>query len=276
VVPAAAAPASLPVDASDPAPEIVPDGPRPGPAVGPAWADASAVEDGGADTGGDAAAAELPEGPLALPVEGFGAAVVVPPAPSVPLPAPPIVILHGNFDRPEWECGKWAPVAAAHGWLLCPRGSPRTDVAAELDRWTWESAEAASREVGAASRALGEAWPGLVREDGALLVGFSLGARHAPAAAAAAGSRFAALVLVEQGFAVTSAVVRAACDAGVARVVYVCGERTECSTRAGRASALWRRAGAEVEVLVMDGVGHAYPEEFDPLAERVFEALAAP
>ncbi len=218
----------------------------------------------------------LPDGPVALPVDGFEPAVVVPPAPSFPMPAPTIVILHGNFDRPEWQCATWSPVGTGHGWLLCPRGTPRTDVDAELDRWTWDGPEAAARETAAALRALQAAWPGRVGEDHAVLVGFSLGARYAPAVAAAEiGLRFASLVLVEQGFAVTSAEAQAAREAGVERVLYVCGERTECTGRAAAASVRWKRAGAAVDVLVMEGVGHAYPDEFDPLAERVFAALSA-
>lgn len=234
--------------------------------------------DAGAGTEGVAERppAALPDGPVALPVDGFESAVVVPPAPSFPMPAPTIVILHGNFDRPEWQCATWSPVGMRHGWLLCPRGTPRTDVDAELDRWTWDGPEAAARETVAALRALQTAWPGRVGEDHAVLVGFSLGARYAPVVAAAeVGLRFASLVLVEQGFAVTSAEVQAAREAGVERVLYVCGERTECAGRAAAASVRWKRVGAAVDVLVMEGVGHAYPDEFDPLAERVFEALSA-
>ncbi|MBN1772716.1 MAG: hypothetical protein JXB32_15715 [Deltaproteobacteria bacterium] len=253
-------------------------GPEPEAEVRHAASDAGPPAVSGA---GDVGAADpglplLPDGPFVLPVEGFEPAVAVPPAESFQGVAPPIVILHGNFDRPEWQCGTWAAVGTAHGWLLCPRGSPRTDVDPTLDRWTWDGPEAAAREVSAAVRALRTAWPDRLRDEGAVLVGFSLGARYAPAVAAAdVGIRFESLVLVEQGFAVTSADVQAAREAGVARVVYACGERTECPARAETASARWERAGVAVERLVMEGVGHAYPEKFDPLAERVFEALAA-
>ncbi|NMC69377.1 MAG: hypothetical protein GYA57_04825, partial [Myxococcales bacterium] len=77
-----------------------------------------------------------------------------------------------------------------------------------------------------------------------------------------------------QGFAATAADARAAREAGVERVVYVCGERTECPERAEAARGRWERAGVAVERLVMEGVGHAYPDDFDALAERVFAALA--
>jgi predicted esterase len=224
-------------------------------------------------------------GPFALRVDGYEPAAAVPPSPACPTPAPLIVILHGNFDRPEWQCATWGSVGSQHGRLLCPRGSRRTDVDASLDRWTWDGPEAAARETAAAVRALraaadgtmpaGAAGPAGVREDGAILVGFSLGARYAPAVAATdTGVRFGSLVLVEQGFAVTTEEVRAAVAAGVERVVYVCGERTECRMRSEAASARWRRAGAAVELLVMEGVGHEYPGDFDPLAERVFGLLA--
>ena len=274
-------------------PEGVPGAPalRPGSPAGPGAAEPVAPGPSSAERGEpevdrpDAASgaasvsegpAAPPDGPFALPVDGFESAVVVPPAPSLPAPAPVIVILHGNFDRPEWQCATWSPVGTSHGWLLCPRGTPRTDVDAALERWTWDGPEAAARETAAALRALRTARSGLVAENHAVLVGFSLGARYAPAVAAAdVGLRFASLVLVEQGFAVTSAEVQAAREAGVERVLYVCGERTECPTRAEAASVRWRRAGAAVDVLVMEGVGHAYPDEFDPLAERVFEALSA-
>jgi hypothetical protein len=227
-----------------------------------------------------------PDGPFALPVDGFEPAVAVPAVQSFPPASPLIVILHGNFDRPEWQCATWRSVGSRNGWLLCPRGTPRTDVDPALDRWTWADPAAAGRETAAAVAALRGAVDGAaagdadqafrVDDDHAVLVGFSLGARYAPAVAAAeTGVRFVALVLVEQGFAVTTAEAQAAAAAGVARVIYACGERTECGTRAEAARGRWKRAGVAVEILVMEGVGHAYPDDFDPLAERVFELLAA-
>jgi len=59
-----------------------------------------------------------------------------------------VVVLHGNFDRPEWSCDAWGPLVAGRAFVLCPRGIPRGD-APGLDRWHYGGRPSILREVAA-------------------------------------------------------------------------------------------------------------------------------
>jgi hypothetical protein len=103
--------------------------------------------------------AELSGNPLVgLEVEDFRTAAV-----SVPLgsrgPRPVVIALHGNYDRPEWQCSVWREITEGVPWVLCPRGIPRADAPKGLDRWTYGSAEAVRSELSAALQALAQAYP---------------------------------------------------------------------------------------------------------------------
>src|SRR5688572_30141671 len=81
-----------------------------------------------------------------LLVPGFGAAVV-----SVPVgtrtPRPVVLALHGNYDRPEWQCEVWRDITGGFPWVLCPRGVPRGDAPKSADRWTYTTAAKVTEEV---------------------------------------------------------------------------------------------------------------------------------
>ncbi len=213
--------------------------------------------------------------PFDLAVDGFEPAVVVPPDGSSASPARLVVVLHGNFDRPEWECATWR-AAAREDWLLCPRGVPREDADPALDRWTYRTAHDVAEETAAAVEALRAARPGEVREDGAVLIGFSLGAhmawrvvesRRAPV--------FELVVFGEGGYFVEADSARKAVDRGVRKVLFLCGELTRCTASIEQAERRWRSGGAAVERIVMPGTAHAYAADFEPFARRVLEWLLA-
>src|SRR6185369_8025401 len=90
------------------------------------------------------------EAPLvALPVEGYGAAVV-----SLPLGArgkrPVLIATHGNYDRPEWQCQVWREIIADQAFILCPRGVTRPDSPSADDiRFTYASNQSLERELDA-------------------------------------------------------------------------------------------------------------------------------
>jgi predicted esterase len=191
-------------------------------------------------------------------------------------PWPVVLILHGNFDRPEWECEWWTAAAAPHGWLLSPRGIPRTDVPRSYDRWTYAGATPAAREAHAALDVLKARYPGLVREDGALYVGFSLGAILAGRAMVASRLRFTHAALVEGGDAIDFSLMRRLAKRGLGRVAYLCGQHSGCGRRAKAALRRWRRAGVEARLWIMPGAGHGYSDDFDPLGKQVLAWLLAP
>src|SRR5690606_37492105 len=152
----------------------------------------------------DAVAAEPPEltgTPLVeLEVEGFNTAAV-----SVPLGArgmrPVLLALHGNYDRPEWQCSVWREITDGFPWVLCPRGIPRADAPKSLDRWTYGSAQAVRAEISAALQALSQAYPRYVDTERPIFTGFSLGAiLGVKLVSSGEGPRYRAAVFVEGGY----------------------------------------------------------------------------
>ncbi|MEO1273323.1 MAG: hypothetical protein AAFX99_35005, partial [Myxococcota bacterium] len=68
------------------------------------------------------------------------------------------MVLHGNFDRPEWECDVWQQ-ARFHGWLLCPRGIRSSSATLAQDRWTYPRRPTLIQEMDAALTALETRYP---------------------------------------------------------------------------------------------------------------------
>jgi hypothetical protein len=81
------------------------------------------------------------------------------------------------------------------------------------------------------------------------------------------------VVLAEGGLGVTAEQAGRAARRGVARVLHLCGEQTICPARARTLLPLWRRARVAAAVMVMPGVGHAYPTDFDALSRRALSAI---
>jgi hypothetical protein len=106
-------------------------------------------------------------------------------------------VLHGNFDRPEWECEQWKQVAGFHGFILCPRGVRTPWADRSEDRWTYRGPGAVQKEVDAAFKALEKKHPGKVSKEQTVLAGFSLGAIYSPGLAIANPGRYPYVFLVE-------------------------------------------------------------------------------
>src|SRR5437868_13039508 len=77
---------------------------------------------------------------------------------SVPVGAterrPLVLALHGNYDRPEWQCSVWRETMKGYPFVLCPRGVPRRDAPASADRWTYGKPADVRHEIEAALGAL--------------------------------------------------------------------------------------------------------------------------
>lgn len=218
----------------------------------------------------------LPSGLVDLPLKGFHSSVFVAPSRTDAPPWPLVVILHGNYDRPEWECQTWMNVGKKQGWLLCPRGIPRTDIPKALDRWYYRGRQNLAKEVKLGVSELEKLYPGLVSRDEAVLVGLSLGANMSPRFAGMGIMDFKHLILIEGGYQVTLSIAKTAARKGVKSAVYLCGENTPCSKRTPRLQRIWKRAGVQSATFVMPGVGHGYPANFDPIAEKAFDFLGLP
>jgi len=188
-------------------------------------------------------------------------------------PRPVVVVLHGNFDRPEWDCDAWAPIVAGRAFLLCPRGIPRQD-APGLDRWKYGSRPAVVREVAAARAALAARYPGRVDAGPDVWAGFSLGAIHLSPLARADPDRYPRILLVEGGLdgwdrrSIARFVAR-----GGRKIGFACG-REGCRRRAEGLSTMLAAAGAGGRV-AFAAIGHNFYGPIIPPTREVFDWLVA-
>ncbi|MGZ3420639.1 MAG: hypothetical protein ACXVEE_22375, partial [Polyangiales bacterium] len=111
-----------------------------------------------------------------LRVEGHGDAIV-----SLPIGTkekrPIVIAVHGNYDRPEWQCGTWRSILHDRAFVLCPRGIQRPDSPSPIDiRFTFANGVEMAKELDAAIAALRARWPEFVADGPRLYTGFSLGA----------------------------------------------------------------------------------------------------
>lgn len=208
-----------------------------------------------------------------LEVPGYHPASHV--APDGEGPNPVVVVLHGNFDRPEWECAIWAEVASHYGWVLCPRGLPRKDTAPSLDRWTYGSRKKVRAEIAASLDALEARYPGRVQRDGMVLAGFSLGGIMAPDIVVEDTGTYTWMFLVEGGLRKLTkrspAALRKAGLRGVGFAMSANGRRK----RAGRWVKKYRASGLAAEFVDMEGSGHGYSRDFAKTGRAAFDRLLA-
>ena len=179
--------------------------------------------------------------------------------------APLVVVLHGNFDRPEWECTEWDRMVAGRAWIVCPRGVARRD-APGLDRWTYASRKAARAELDAAVAAVRARWRSSVDVGPILYGGFSLGAIYGEAIVRAEPALFPRAVLIEGGLdGWTAATARAFVAKGGRGVLFGCGSAA-CGKRAEGRAKLLRAAGATAAVVTIPDLGHGYGGAFPDAA----------
>lgn len=200
-----------------------------------------------------------------MPVEGFRDAVV-----SVPRgarePRPVVVALHGNYDRPEWQCEVWREITRAHPFVLCPRGVPRSDAPPSEDRWTYATLPATEKELTAALAALRSRFDSFVGEGPVVFTGFSLGAIFGRHIVLKRADEYPNAVFVEGGYQGWSrAVAKRYQEGGGKRVLFACGQHA--CVQASRAAARALEAGG-VKARVAEGgqVGHTYD---GPVAQAI-------
>jgi len=191
-----------------------------------------------------------------LPVDKYRDAVV-----SVPIGAvesrPIVLALHGNYDRPEWQCEVWRSVTKGYPFIVCPRGIPRLDAPRALDRWTYGKGADVRKEVDAVLSALKERFGDYVASGPILYVGFSLGAIHGAGIVSSDAERFPRAVLIEGGYAWPTARAKSYAAAGGKRILFACGQRT-CKGAAAVPAKTLERAGLEVRTVYGGEVGHTY------------------
>jgi pimeloyl-ACP methyl ester carboxylesterase len=191
-----------------------------------------------------------------LSVTDFRDAVV-----SLPLgaksPRPVVIALHGNYDRPEWQCDVWRTVTSAFPFILCPRGIPRPDAPPPLDRFTYGKGADVQREIDAALVALEARFGDHIARGPNVYVGFSLGAILGVGIVSRDPSRFPRAVLVEGGHtAWTEERVKAFATSGE-RVLFACGQRS-CKADAAAPVKMLAQASVDVRLVYGDERAHTY------------------
>ena len=189
-----------------------------------------------------------------LEVPKFRAAVV-----SVPLratqPRPVVLALHGNYDRPEWQCEVMREITGAYPFILCPRGIPRRGAPKSENRWEYGSAQQVKAEIEAGLTAMKERFPGYVAEGPIVFTGFSLGAILGRSIVGSAPERFSRVVFTEGGGEGWN--FKQFKQGGGLRVLFGCAQRGCAAARRANARQA-ERAGVEVRIADGGNIGHTY------------------
>jgi dienelactone hydrolase len=218
---------------------------------------------------------QAPADPLvALAVPGFGDAVV-----ALPLlassPRGVVVALHGNFDRPEWQCEVWRRITRRDVFVLCPRGIPRRDVPKSLDRWEWGSVAKTKAELLAALAALRARYPERARPGPVVFAGFSLGAILGARLLQDPSVEVAGAVLIEGGYEGWTPAKARTLRPRLRRLVFACGQ-TECrNAYRYRLGALFEAAGVPSSLISDVQAGHTYDDPLAALLQPEWPGLAA-
>jgi dienelactone hydrolase len=211
---------------------------------------------------------------VVLQVPGFRDAVV-----SVPQGATEkrviALALHGNFDRPEWQCEVWRRITQASVFVLCPRGIPRGDVPPSLDRWEWGSVAKTKAELVAALAALRARYPDYVESGPVVFTGFSLGAILGARLLQDPELDIGAAVLIEGGYAGWSAAKAKALKPRLGRLLFACGQ-TECKNAYRyQLERLFSAAGVPASMVADVKAGHTYDDPVAALVQAEWPAVVA-
>ena len=206
---------------------------------------------------------------VTLIVEGHADAVV-----SLPHAAtskrPVLVALHGNYDRPEWQCQVWRKIIRASAFVLCPRGMRRPGVPRALDRWTYAAQSTVEKELLAGLEALKAQYPRYVDASDVVYTGFSLGAILGRSILNKHAKLFTRGILVEGGYRGWSrGFVKRYADGGGKKIMLVCAQ-TSCRHAARQASRAFKGSAVQVKVVFAGQLGHTYD---GPVASAIGEAL---
>ncbi len=208
-----------------------------------------------------------------LAVPGYDAAVLVVPV-GATTPRPVVVVGHGNYDRPEWECHAWRYITQNRVFVLCPRGVPQRGVPpADAPRYTYSSDAALTAEANAGLAALRARYRGHVATGSVVYAGFSLGAIFGPKVGLRLEPGVSHVALVEGGYdAWTTDRVRAFRAQGGARVLFACGQSVN-ATSARRVAAHFAGTGVQAQVIYAPRAGHSYGGGLAPMLRQAFAAL---
>lgn len=216
-----------------------------------------------ATKGPEPEAAPLPKGPVYLDDErGTPNVLAYPARRASASPRPPVVMLHGMCDEPEWECPHFASATTDHGFLVCPRANLRCDGGGSI--WSGDPRFAASIEASIARVAAD--YPDHVDASASrTLIGFSLGAIRAVELANTGDGRWRSVIAIGAKVYPRAERLR---RAGVQRIVLAAGDHDMMKWHmVGEAKKL-ARAGFPVAFMSMGKVGHTFPKDLEARMKR--------
>lgn len=207
-----------------------------------------------------------------LDVPGFQPAVVAVPI-GARRPKPVVLALHGNFDRPEWQCSVFGPIVASRAFVLCPRGRARSDVPKSLDRWDYASQRAMTKEIDAALSALAAHFGAHVDPGPKLFIGFSLGAIYGVGLVQKEPQAYPRAVFIEGALGAWSrAAAKGFVEHGGARVLFACGQ-ADCMRRIKTLVPALEKAGLPTRAGGSANAGHTYDGVVADVVAENFEWL---
>jgi dienelactone hydrolase len=209
-----------------------------------------------------------------LPVAGFGDAVVSIPSDGSE-PRRIVLALHGNFDRPEWQCEVWRRITRGAAWVLCPRGIPRRDVPKAMDRWEWGSLQSTKAELVAAIAALRARYGAHVAEGRVVFTGFSLGAILGARLLQDAELKVGAAVLVEGGYQGWTSAKAKALAPSFGQVLFACGQSACKNAYRYQLEPVFQRAGIQSALVADVKAGHTYDDPVAALVAAEWPAVIA-
>jgi hypothetical protein len=227
----------------------------------------------------------------ALPVPGYGDAVVVAPA-GATTPAPVLVAVLGIGDTPESQCATWRELVGQRAFVLCPRGLPHyvreqrevtsegSDVSSAPAQSDEDVAEPApdsgkvvqvgfyhpelpvlEREVDAGLAALRARFGKYVAAGPVVYSGFSRGAFLGASLVAKSSKTYGRAILIEGGQSPwTEESAAAFAKNGGRRILFACG-RPSCVTESEAAAAILAKQHVEAHIVHGEGEGHGYKKQ---------------
>ena len=197
-----------------------------------------------------------------LAVPGFGPATVALPLGAITA-RPIAVVLHGEGDRADWQCGSFRGLLGGNVFIVCPQGRPGP----AAGRFGWGSSDETSIELRAALAALKTRFGEHVAPSPILLIGYGRGGELAAALARQEPSFFARVALIDSdAHAFSSSATAIFGQRGGKRVLFFCTSAS-CDDHAVSRALLLSRANVSAK---------AVRKEVGPYLDADYTAALAP
>jgi pimeloyl-ACP methyl ester carboxylesterase len=170
-------------------------------------------------------------------------------------PAPLTVLLHGICNNPKVTCGWFQPGDLAPSWQVCPAGN--SPCGRDSYQWSTSPAPRLEEHVSSGLARVQERYGERISREGAVLVGFSLGAFAAVSLLSSGTRRFDGLVLVGASVAPTPEQIALA---GVRRVAFAAGDFDSAAPAMRRAAAALEKQGIQARYESLGRTGHVIPD----------------